>query len=449
MQKDMTAEPVTLGAMAALSAPAVPMFALMMPLVIFVPPYFAEHMGLGLAAVGTIFTLGRLFDVVTDPFAGIVMDRTRQRVPKRLWVVAGAMPLALATWQIFFVSPPVQAGTLMAWLIVLYAGWTLMSVGLYSWASEVSSDYHERSRVMGAVQMANSTGTILVLLIPAAVEAFASPADVDTLRIRAMGAAILLMLPVSLLVAWLYAPRAAHGTPVAEPLLPALKQALHNASLRRLIGADFAIGLNIGVFTALSVFFSEIVLGLEGRAGTLQLVLLSASLAGLPVFVRLAGRLEKHNALALTALVTIAGGLAACVLPAGSFALALACYVLFGIASGAAQMLPRAIMADVLDEASLATGTDSTGLYFSFLTTTLKLGLGLGVGLTYALAELGGFDPATARSDASAHWVIRAMLGGIPMLLGLLTISLMWRFPLGRSRHDRVREALGRAGDSG
>ena len=220
------------GAMAALSGPAVPMFALMMPLVIFIPPFYAEHMGLGLAAVGTIFTLGRLFDVVTDPFAGIIMDKTRNRLPKRGWVMIGALPLSIATWQIFFAEPPGQAATLMAWLIVLYIGWTLMSVGLFSWASEVTDDYHERSRVMGAVQLANSVGTVLVLLIPAGIELFAPAGDVSLLRIRAMGGAILALLPVTLGLAWWFAPHSvvsAHAEETA--LLPAVKDAVRNSTL--------------------------------------------------------------------------------------------------------------------------------------------------------------------------------------------------------------------------
>ena len=62
--------------MAALAAPAAPMFGLIMPLAIFIPPFYADQMGLGLGVVGAIFTIGRLFDVVTDPIAGRLMDRT-------------------------------------------------------------------------------------------------------------------------------------------------------------------------------------------------------------------------------------------------------------------------------------------------------------------------------------------------------------------------------------
>ncbi len=128
-----------------------------MPLVIFIPPFFSEQMGLGMAVVGGIFTLGRLFDVVTDPVVGSVMDRFQTHFSKRAWVVIGAVPLALATFQIFF-DPADNSSSLMCWVVVMYAGWTLTNLGLYSWGAEVSEDYHHRSRIMGAIQLANSIG---------------------------------------------------------------------------------------------------------------------------------------------------------------------------------------------------------------------------------------------------------------------------------------------------
>jgi Na+/melibiose symporter-like transporter len=53
----------------AFSSPAATIAALGLPIVIFLPPLYAE-MGLGLSLVGTIFMLTRFFDVGTDPVFG-------------------------------------------------------------------------------------------------------------------------------------------------------------------------------------------------------------------------------------------------------------------------------------------------------------------------------------------------------------------------------------------
>ncbi|GAB5487549.1 MAG: MFS transporter [Parasphingorhabdus sp.] len=427
----------------AVAGPAVPMATLILPLVIFIPPYFADQVGLGMAVVGTIFTLARLFDVITDPVAGVLMDRMHKRITKFTWVVLGAFPLGLATWQIFFPTETLSSFTLMMWLLVLYLGWTAMTVGLFSWASELAGDYHERSRVMGTIQMAHVVGTLLALSIPAGIELMNFNGNVARIRIEAMGALIIVLLPIMLFFAWRFSPAVEHeNKPSNESMKLVIKQAFSNSALRRLIVADLAMGLNIAVLSSLSVFYIEIVLGLEGRAGIVQLAMFASSLLGLPLFIWMSGRFEKHKTLILAISWAASGALIASTAPVGGFIFTLLSFVAFGFSFGALQMLPRAIMADVLEELQLKTGSANTSTYFAFLATTFKLGLGLGVGLTYAIASQAGFDPVTARETDSAHWVIRAMIGGIPLILATIVFVSMWRFPLNRKRYEELRSSL-------
>ena len=114
------------------------MYAMMMPLAIFLPAYYAESLGIGMAAVGTIFALGRVFDVATDPLAGVMMDRLQHVVQRKWWLAIGAVPITLAVFNLFFITKDVTTGYILFWLLWLYLGWTLMSVALFSWAAEVS-----------------------------------------------------------------------------------------------------------------------------------------------------------------------------------------------------------------------------------------------------------------------------------------------------------------------
>ena len=113
-----------------------------------------------------------------------------------------------------------------------------------------------------------------------------------------------------------------------------------------------------------------------------------------------------------------------------------------GFSFGGQQMRPRSIMSDILEERQIETGSANTSLYFAFLSTTFKLGLGLGVGLTYFLAGLGGFDPETARQSSESHWVVRAMIGLLPVLLASIVFVAMQRFPLNRERYEHIRKQV-------
>ena len=50
---------------AAFAAPAAPLLALSLPTIIFLPPYFASHLGIPLAVVSAIFLGARVFDLAS------------------------------------------------------------------------------------------------------------------------------------------------------------------------------------------------------------------------------------------------------------------------------------------------------------------------------------------------------------------------------------------------
>ncbi|MFZ9634297.1 MAG: MFS transporter, partial [Alphaproteobacteria bacterium] len=132
----------------AYGAPALPAAMLGLPMLVYLPGFWAETMGLGLATTGAMLLLARLWDGVTDPVVGHLSDRTRGRLGRRKPWLAASLPLVLAgAWMLF--RPPEGAGAayLLAWSFVLYLGWTMMQVPHQAWGAELSEDYAARARV--------------------------------------------------------------------------------------------------------------------------------------------------------------------------------------------------------------------------------------------------------------------------------------------------------------
>ena len=76
-----------------------------MPIFIFILPYYAGDLGLGLSLVGIIFFLGRITDIFTDPIMGVLIDKFPSKWGKhKHWIFLSAPVLMLATYLIF--SPP-------------------------------------------------------------------------------------------------------------------------------------------------------------------------------------------------------------------------------------------------------------------------------------------------------------------------------------------------------
>ena len=97
----MTATPVRHSnfTLAAFAGPCLPMAALGLPLVLNLPTFYAQSMGLSLDVVGYIFLAVRLIDISFDPILGSLMDRTRTRIGRfRPWrqgaAILPAKPLA-------------------------------------------------------------------------------------------------------------------------------------------------------------------------------------------------------------------------------------------------------------------------------------------------------------------------------------------------------------------
>ena len=72
---------------------------------LFLHPYYAGELGLGLAAISTVLLLSRLTDFVTDPLMGYLSDRTLRRFGgRRIYLLIGAGAVAGALYLVF--SPP-------------------------------------------------------------------------------------------------------------------------------------------------------------------------------------------------------------------------------------------------------------------------------------------------------------------------------------------------------
>ena len=52
----------------------------------------------------------------------------------------------------------------------MYVGWSMVTIPHLSWGAELSTDYHERSRIYGWAQAASIIGMVGVLVLPAMLE---------------------------------------------------------------------------------------------------------------------------------------------------------------------------------------------------------------------------------------------------------------------------------------
>ncbi len=116
-----------------------------------------QSLGMSPIMWGLIFFLPKLIDAVTDPLMGYISDRTRSRWGKRRpYIFIGAVIAGLsyiAMWQLSEDNSLLfNFWYFLLWNIIFFVGMTIFSVPYVAMGYEMSSDYHERTRLMAVAQ---------------------------------------------------------------------------------------------------------------------------------------------------------------------------------------------------------------------------------------------------------------------------------------------------------
>ena len=429
--------------LAAFAGPGLPIGAVGLPMIVYLPPYYAGHLGLDLLAVGLVFFLVRAIDLPLDPLLGHWMDRTQSRFGRyRPWLLAGGLTLAAGVWLVFMAEPGISAFAAFAFLMVLYLGYSLTAVAQLGWGSTLSDDYHDRSRVFSWWMAAQVLGMILVLLLAARVGGGASG------RIHAMGWFVIVLAPLTVLVMAAAVPERDRAGDRPHASLAELKALTKSPLLLRLILLDVLTSVAPGITGAMFLFYFEHRLGFDGpQASLLLLIYFVAGFAAAPLWIGLARRVGKHRALAAAALAFCCFHFCLSLLPPAGFAVALPAMAIAGLPYIAAPSLLRAMLNDAADVDRLETGLDRNALLQALLTSTQKISYALPVAVIYPVLSLIGFQPrpgAPNTDGAILGMTLLFVLAPVALMLAAAWVASRW--PLDRKAHSKVQEALAARG---
>jgi Na+/melibiose symporter-like transporter len=430
--------------LAAFASIVIPIAGAGLPLAVYLPAYYAQS--LGLATVGAVFLLTRLWDTLADPLIGVLSDRTRTPFGRRKpWIAAGGVLFGVAAWAIFF--PPAGIGPvyLAAWLFAFYLGWSMILTPLSAWSGELSAQYHERSRIQTFVQTTTALGLLAVLILPTLLDQgrHAGPGA----SVRAMGYFTLATL-VPTLILGLFSVRDPARPAVETKRLSfgaALKALLGDPLLLRVLASDFAVTLGQTIRGSLFVFFVVAYMGLPKWASGLFLLQFVFGVFASPIWLKISYRLGKSRTAVLGELVQVAINLGLLFAAPGAFPLVLGLTIAQGLAQGSGNLMLRAIVADVVDKQALETGENRSGLLFSTFSLSGKLATAVAVGVALPLVALLGFRPV-GHNTPEALLGLKLVFALGPALSHLVSAGLILRFPLDQSRHAEIQSALAARG---
>ncbi len=426
------------------------------------------NVGLGLSAilVGVAQMAPRFWDAFTDPLMGHISDNTRSRWGRRRpYILLGGIAVAVtfvAMWSV----PRDWSSMSQFWYfltasLVFYTAVTMFEIPHGALGMEMTSDYHERTKLFSVKSFVGNVGAIVTPWFYAMAnwELFkgADGDEVDGMRNVAYLAAGLVLVP-AIACALLCKERKFDQAMQQQrvPLLTSMRQTLSNRTFLILVGIIFAtvMGFNLvnGFANYITIFYlyagdKESASVLLGWGGSVWAV--TAVLAVIPLNL-ISKRIGKSKTLLLA--VGLMGGAQVSKIVCYNPELPWLVLIPTGMLSAGMLMfftLAAAMVADVCDEDDLNTGTRSEGSYYSVFWWFMKMGMAGAYFIAGVLIELAGFNEKLIVQSHRTMLLLRVFEIGIPIALCLVSVLLVRAYPLSETRAYEIKGALERRRNSG
>ena len=340
-----------------------------------------------LTIIGLIGALGRLFDAVTDPLVGNLSDKCGSPLGRRIpFLRRAAIPFGVSTLLIF--CAPIQKISsintvwLFAFVLLYYFLLTCYYTPYTSLIAELAKSQKEKLALSTSISLTFIVGTAISYLAPVVWTAFIS-GGMERIFAMRLTFGIFCALAVALMLVPAYTLNEkdyCDATPTEQSsMFSSLAKTFSNKDFRVFIGQDVIYWFALTMFQTGLPFFVTALLKLPETYATLMFVGLTAAslIFYLPVNV-LAKKFGKKKvvlaAFAFFAADFLFTGIcgqalalpqtaqAAIIVLAGAFPMAA-----FGI-------LPQAMVADIAQGETAATGQNRSGMFFAARTFAFKLG---------------------------------------------------------------------------
>lgn len=404
---------------------------------VFVAPMYAEQLGLGTTMVGLVFMILRFWDLATDPVMGWLVD-TRPTKHGRIkhWLIGGVPVLMLGSFFMFMpMGETVSSAYLVIWLSVLWLGFTMLQTPHQSWVPMITTAYDERSRMFMWREIINTITLLTLLIVPTLL---AINYGIERRgQVQVMGTILLIVLPLTVLLAVLFVPDPAPKTDEKQMQFswPAMKVAFQNPNMMRVLLVEILVGIAIAGTGGTFLFAAQWGFGVTGYAPVILMVFFIAGFGAMPLWVKLSERTEKHSVFMITCLWSILTYFIYLPLSAmgGGVIYLLVAAIVSGLGYGTPFILARSMVADIIEAEQAKTGENRSGMYYSLMSGAYKTGASFAIGIPYILLGVWvGFDPSGENNSEVVRGLMLVFVG-VPVVSYTLAALILRNYRLTRA----------------
>lgn len=399
--------------------------------------FLTDTLGVPTALAGIAVFLPKFIDVVSDPFVGLMSDRTRSRYGRRRpYLLAGALLMFLTYVFLFNVPASVSPSGAFWYVAVMFTlsslSYTLFAIPYIAMPAEMSEQPAERVRIvswrMAFALIGTMVGAALAPMVVGAFEGGRQGYAAMSWLIGGMAAGAMLWTFCATGRVQLSEPRTG-DTPLGRQFALTWR----NPHFKTLAAPFLLQIVAVATLLAAAPYYSAHIMNAdETMVGKMLLAVTLAAVASIPLWSHLARRFGKRAA--YTGAMVLLGCATLGLLggrpdePVYLFS----CLILVGVAFGAQQVLPFAMLIDVIHHDSATHGLRREGFISGIWVAGEKLGLALGPLVAALVLQTSGFMGNLVHAEQSPAAIegIRAAFATVPAILIAVSLVLLRRYRL-------------------
>jgi len=420
---------------------------------IYVMKFATDILLIAPAVVGLIFSISRVWDAINDPLVGYLSDKTKWSLGRRRsWLLMSVIPISIFYLMVFSPIKFEDQDMLTIWIAIgilgFYTSMTIFVVPHLSLGAELSSDYHERSKIFGVRHIFYTVGSV-ISLISFYIFIKIEQDNIELLRETIFNHSLIAVLITSILIifsVFKLKERSDYSNREMKNPYGAYKDVWKNPHARLLIIATFIEHIGSAAIAVLTIYIAQYIVGAPQWAAFFILCYMIPSALSVPLWIPLSRKLGKVR---LWVLSMILSGISF-----GSFFFLLfiedvftkiiyVCIAAFfaGLANGCGSTVAPSVQADIIDYDEYQTGERKEGSYFAAWSFIYKASAGVMLMLTGFSLQFAGFLP-NQEQTFEVKFVLLTLYALFPLSCCLIGSYLLTKFKLNEEEYKIIRQAL-------
>ncbi len=413
--------------------------------------YYTDVVGINSGLAGTAMLVGKLsWDLINDGLFGYLCDQTKSKWGRRRpYLMFCAIPLALSFWLMF--SLPSGMGNVLAFFAIILTSmlfdtfYTLITTSYSAMTAEMTTNYDERTSIATFRMIFNVVGYIFGAAVTTLLSAFIHKNYSIDLRTAwsIVGLFFGVIAAISILLVGFSKKLKSVVNSEASKLPPfkSVFSTLKNKPFVHFLIISMIMSTAFTLVTTMLPYFIIYQTKMEEMQALVMLLMLGTLGLFLVPCKMVADKIGKAKTYALGLTIASLALLVGFFLPNKASLIIYAIAFVAGLGFSSQWVCPHSMMPDVIEYDELMTGERREGVYYGMWGMAGKVTSAFGMAICGWGLQIFGYIEGVEQT-ATSLFGIRLMFTLLPVILLLICVPLLIKYPITRESHASLMEQL-------